>query len=166
MVPDVPPVSYPVGRSAALAAVLAWPVAGGALLAIWACFSTWASALPALNAIILIVVVVVAAGAAWHFWRGQVPRTLHWDGVQWFLGDAAAGGAPDLGQEGASLQVRADAQRWLLLWFAPSGRRGGRWLWAQASADPARWHLLRCALYLPQSSAGQSGASPTDAERA
>ena len=89
-----------------------------------------------------------------------MPRRLRWDGERWWVIDSRGE------QEGAQVQVRLDAQRWMLLWFRPVGSSRGTWLWAQASVDPQRWHLLRCALYLPQSSADATLRHEPDAERA
>ena len=163
---DVPPVSYPVGRSAALAGVLALPLLLAAALAAWACFDAKAGAHIGPTAIVLIVSVALAVAAACHFWRRQPLRTLHWDGSEWRLGEGTAAAAGDASAAATCVQVRADAQRWLLLWYPAAGDRRGQWLWAQASSDPARWHLLRSALYSPQPSAGGPGAAATDAERA
>ena len=63
--------------------------------------------------------------------------------------------------------VISGAQRWMLLWFHPgaAGERG-RWLWAEAASEPARWHLLRCALYLPLTSASVGAPPSSEAGRA
>ena len=96
------------------------------------------------------------------FWRSQQPRQLVWDGARWALDGPASGqdgGGP------ARVQVGFDGQRVLLLrWDAPTRRRGA-WLWAQASSDPVRWHLLRCALYSSGHSIARAASLP-GAERA
>ncbi|WOP16618.1 hypothetical protein [Ottowia sp. SB7-C50] len=107
---------------------------------------------------------VVASAALGWFWRRQIGRELRWDGECWWLG--VPGQPLEQGGDDARLQVRLDAQRWMLLWFTAPGEPRGTWLWAQASADPARWHLLRCALYLPQSSTDRARLRDADAERA
>ena len=105
-----------------------------------------------------------------------MPRRLRWDGERWWVIDSRGE------QEGAQVQVRLDAQRWMLLWlvhpvmsgaqrwmllwFLPVGSSRGTWLWAQASVDPQRWHLLRCALYSPMTSATEGAVPRADAERA
>ena len=89
-----------------------------------------------------------------------MPRRLRWDGEHWWVIDSRGE------QEGAQVQVRLDAQRWMLLWFLPVGSSRGTWLWAQASVDPQRWHLLRCALYSPMTSATEGAVPRADAERA
>ena len=103
---------------------------------------------------------MLASLGCWRFWRQQAARQLRWDGERWWLIDAGRE------HEGAPPQVRLDAQRWLLLWFRPLAGGRGMWLWAQASADPQRWHLLRCALYSPMTSAAQGSAPGVDVERA
>lgn len=96
----------------------------------------------------------------WRFWRQQSPRQLRWDGERWWLAER------DHAHEGAEIQVRLDAQRCLLLWFRPVNGRRPVWLWAQASADPQHWHLLRCALYSPVTSAAAGNVPRADVERA
>jgi hypothetical protein len=166
-VADLPVVAYPVGRSTALAAVLTLLAAIGWIAAFSVLFLPFAQSGQALVASILIATCVVSNVALGLFWRRQLSRVLRWDGESWWLG---VPGIPlEQGGEQAEIQVRLDAQRWMLLWFAtpgaPDGQRG-QWLWAQASAAPARWHLLRCALYLPQSSADATLRHEPDAERA
>ena len=163
-VADAPLVAYPTGRSGALATVVAGLVCSGWLAALWVYF--WAPALvhQAPVAILLILSCLASAGAAWHFWRRQIARTLRWDGAHWFLSTAVP--PLELGGEGAQVQVRLDAQRWMLLWFRAAGDRRGQWLWVQARSEPPRWHLLRCALYLPVTSANTGGLSGADTERA
>ena len=86
-----------------------------------------------------------------------MPRRLRWDGERWWVIDSRGE------QEGAQVEVRLDAQRWMLLWFHDPAAARATWLWAQASHDPVRWHLLRCALY---SAAPLAAGSPADASRA
>ncbi len=78
-------------------------------------------------------------------------------GERWLL--HTPGTEPDRGGEGAGVEVRLDAQRWLLLRFRDPAEAGAHWLWAQASHDPARWHLLRCALYSAAPSPAATQAS-------
>ena len=162
--PDAPVVTYPVGRSAALGAGLVVVGALGWMAAFSMLFWPFAQAGSAWKASILIASCVAASAAlAWFWWR-QVDCVLRWDGAGWWLG--APGSPREQGGDDARVQVRLDAQRWMLLWFkAPEAPRG-TWLWAQASSDPARWHLLRCALYLPQSSTDRARWRDADAERA
>lgn len=156
--PDAPVVTFPVGRTATLAMGLAVLVWVGWGLAFFVSFGHPVAVGKARPAIVLLVPCLIAAGACWRFWRLQVPRQLCWDGERWHLITAGA----EEGGDGARVQVRLDAQRWMLLWFRAAGARRGTWLWAQASTAPQRWHLLRCALYLPQTSA----APGVDVERA
>lgn len=48
-----------------------------------------------------------------------MPRRLRWDGERWWVIDSRGE------QEGAQVQVRLDAQRWMLLWFLPVGSSRG-----------------------------------------
>ena len=89
-----------------------------------------------------------------------MPRRLRWDGERWWVIDSRGE------QEGAQVQVRLDAQRWMLLWFHDPAAARATWLWAQASHDPVRWHLLRCALYLPLTSASVGAPPSSEAGRA
>ena len=131
------------GRSRLLASLLiaAWLAGLGAVLLMH--FSGLAYASQARTAIILIAFVVLSGIAAIAFWRQQGPRQLVWDGERWQVQD----GARQAFSDGAHVQVRLDLQRVMLL--CHEDRAAGRriWLWAEASHDPARWHLLRCALY-------------------
>ena len=157
-----PSVVYPVGRTRALAWVLAVLAGSGAVLLFSVLFWPMTPVQRAPEAIVLIVSWLGAVAAMWHFWRRQRPRQLRWDGECWFV--VAPTDAVEQGGEGARVEVRWDAQRWMLLWFHPAaaGERG-RWLWAEAASEPARWHLLRCALY---SAAPLAAGSPADASRA
>lgn len=149
---DAPAVTYPVGRTPTLARVLA-------LL--------WLAGLPPAVMVVLqqgpaVAVVIglglLAAGAAlYSFWRGQRARQLRWDGANWGLCE----GAQESGGDEARVELHLDLQRLLLLSYRDAGQPRRQWLWAQASSDPQRWHLLRCALY---SSAKSVAQSPADAE--
>ena len=159
-----PSVVYPVGRTRALAWVLAVLAGSGAVLLFSVLFRPLAHVQRAPAAIVLIVSWLGAAAAMWQFWRRQRRRQLRWDGECWFV--VAPTDAVEQGGGGARVEVRWDAQRWMLLWFRPVGSSRGTWLWAQASVDPQRWHLLRCALYSPMTSATEGAVPRADAERA
>ena len=160
-----PSVVYPVGRARALAWVLAVLAGSGAVLLSSLLFWPMTPVQRAPEAIVLIVSWLGAVAAMWHFWRRQRPRQLRWDGECWFV--VAPTDAVEQGGEGARVEVRWDAQRWMLLWFHPAaaGERG-RWLWAEAASERARWHLLRCALYLPLTSASVGAPPSSEAGRA
>lgn len=140
---DAPAVSYPVGRSRLLAGLLgtAWLTGLGAV--VFAAFSGSKHTNQALTAIVLIASVSLAGIAAIAFWRQQGRRRLVWDGERWLILD---GVGPSRGDE-ARVHVRLDLQRVMLLCHEDPAHRRRIWLWAEASHDPARWHLLRCALY-------------------
>jgi hypothetical protein len=141
-----PPVTYPVGRTPRLAGLLAVLWLAGLAAVGWAFFSAPASAHRELMAIGLAASVALSGLACLAFWRGQPARALTWDGERWSLGDGEL-----------QARVSMDAQRLMLLHLqSPSGRP--IWLWAEAGRDPARWHLLRCALY----SAAPSAEAPAD----
>lgn len=139
---SAPAVAYPVGRTPALG----WLLGGLWLAGAAAVFGAVAAAPGGrgLAALLAGAAVLVCAGACLAFWRGQRPRTLLWDGERWSL-EPPAGGA-EFG-DGAWPRVRLDLQRVMLLGLAPPQGRRVIWLWAVAAHDPARWHLLRCALY-------------------
>ncbi len=163
---NAPAVHYPVGRASSLGWLLAalWFV--GALPYSWMLFEVLAHAGIAQEAIISVafcgLLWLLAGLALLCFWRFQVPACLHWDGDGWRLGvgetlpssiSAYAAGQP---------AVRLDLQRCLLIrWQAPGGG-GARWLWADASADPQHWHLLRCALYSKTRGQGAEPAVASD----
>ena len=146
-----PAVTYPLGRTSALqwALWLLWLVGG--LPVIWMLFEALALQGSAQAAIISVVICAFTwIGAGWalrRFWAAQQPaRALRWDGADWWLElSPPAHGAPDAGPGRAV--VRLDLQRCLLLHWRAEGKRQSRWLWAERAGDPARWHLLRCALY-------------------
>jgi hypothetical protein len=160
MAVDAPAVRYPVGRSARLAGVLGGVWAAGAAAASWVCFLAPARTSQAQIAILLIACLGVTAVGCLVFWRSQRPGLLVWDGERWGLatvsGERAAGEYMP--------QVRMDVQLAMLLRLQPrpAGRRAV-WLWVEAAHEPARWHLLRCALY---SSAPPRADEPVEGTRA
>lgn len=153
-----PPVRYPVGRTPRLATLLAalWLLGVGA--AVLVLFDHPALVYKAPAAIVLVVFLVLAGGGLWQFWRHQRPRTLIWDGAIWMLEPSDGSDRGDA----AHPQVRLDLQFIMLLRLYVPGHRPV-WLWCEAAHDPARWHLLRCAIY---SSAPSAGAEPALDERA
>ena len=160
---NAPAVAYPVGRTPALAWWLAGLWLAGVAAVGWALFSAPALAHRWLAALLAVASILVCAGACLAFWRGQRARTLLWDGERWSLEPDSGGGQ---GEE-ARLHARMDLQRVMLLSLSPPHGRRQTWLWAVAAHDPARWHLLRCALYFSTRSsegespvAGQAGKSP------
>ena len=159
-----PAVSYPVGRTGALATVLAGLLASAWSTMIWAWIMASNPYQPASEAMIYIAIGGLSTAALWHFWRQQPPRQLRWDGACWWL--LSAGDAHERGGDGARVQVRLDAQRWMLLRFHEPDTVRPTWLWAQAAHDPVRWHLLRCALYLPATSAQGGLAARAEVPRA
>ncbi|WP_431777351.1 hypothetical protein [Ottowia caeni] len=148
-VPQVPAVVYPVGRS---------PQLGFGMLALWLvaavvvlCWSgdqglgrnflEWRLAL-------LLLALAVSGGALWSFWRSQRARKLAFDGSRWLVEGPDV--IPDPA-EPTQIAIVLDAQRCMLLRWPAVSRKSHqvKWLWADASSDPLRWHLLRCALYSP-----------------
>jgi len=150
-------VSYPVGRSAALARVLLGLAAAGWLALGLTYFLAPELIQLAPAAMLSIAINALVTLGLWRFWRAQEARQLRWTGERWLL--HTPGTEPDRGGEGAGVEVRLDAQRWLLLRFRDPAEAGAHWLWAQASHDPARWHLLRCALYSAAPSPAATQAS-------
>ncbi len=161
---DVRPVAFPVGRSVALALGLILLGMAGWLAAFLGLFLSSAQSGKAITASLFIAICLTVSLALGWFWRRQTSRVLRWDGEHWWLSEA--GSTMEQGGEGAQTQIRLDVQHAMLLWFCATGARRGQWLWAQASSDPSRWHLLRCALYLPQSSADSASVRAADTQRA
>ena len=163
---NAPPVHYPVGRAASLGWLLTalWLLA--TVPGVWMLFEALAQVGSARAAIVSVAFCsflwLMAGLGLLGFWRRQVPRRLHWDGESWRLGvgetlpDAISSLAP------GTPAARLDLQRCLLIrWQAPGGG-GARWLWADASADPQHWHLLRCALYSKTRGQGAEPAVASD----
>ena len=146
---EVPSVAFPVGRTYRL---------GVSLLGLWltgvvAVLSWWVDQVVSRPTLtwrlgLLLSVLVLSGTALMSFWRAQIKRRLVFDGDQWHL---VGPNVPAPPSEPAHVAILWDAQRCMLLrWPAESqGARQARWLWAEASSDLKRWHLLRCALYSP-----------------
>ena len=153
-----PSVSYPVGRSRIPARLLVLLWMCGACCAAAACIALkkadWRTG--------LLLLAVVGAGVA--AWRGSshrgVPGVLKFDGSSWSI-DAGAG------LWAAQARVALDAQAWLLVRMAATGRPG-HWIWLERRTMPERWQDLRRAIYsrpVPASktSAGH-GSAPAGAQ--
>lgn len=142
---NAPSVTYPVGRSRFLGAwlVLLW-LAGAGVAGLW-----WRS--PGGHGwrlALVLAALALAAALAGRLWRSLGAQDLCWNGSTWQL--QARGTAAPAHEVQGSLRVHLDLQRRLLLCLqaAPAqGRASRHWLWAEAAADPARWHALRCAVY-------------------
>ena len=156
---DAPAVTYPVGRTPALALLLVGLWSAGALVALvmvglpGAPLGGWAGGL-------LLGSLLASAWGLWDFWRGQKARRLVWDGANWGLREDAA----EFLDDEARVEVRLDVQRALLLSYRDPSRARPLWLWAQASSDAGRWHLLRCALYSSGKSAGRAAPDAAAAQ--
>jgi toxin CptA len=133
---SAPSVTYPVGRSRWVAAllVMVW-LAGVAATLRWTtqpdlalarAGGAWAA--------------LIASGffAGWKWWAG--PRgELSWVGANW------AWTGPDGAATAGQLQVTLDLQRLLLVrWFA---RGQSRWLWLERAGRASHWDDLRRAVY-------------------
>ena len=137
---SAPSVNYPVGRSRFLGALLLglWGAGVAATLLWWRepGGQGWRLAL-------VLASLGLSGRLAWRFWRSLNSRMLGWDGQSWRLGTGASDPV-------GSLRVHLDLQSRLLLCLhgrTKAGRAVRHWLWADAAADPARWHALRCAVY-------------------
>ncbi|MET4576340.1 hypothetical protein [Ottowia thiooxydans] len=147
---EVPLVVYPVGRTRLLA---------GALLGLWLIAALvslgWLLAQVSDRAsfiwrISLLITVLLACGFGLiFFWRAQISQRLVFDGGQWWLY------GPDMtpqANHGEPVAVMLDAWGGMLLRWPGVGHglnSQAKWLWAEATSVPSRWHLLRCALYSP-----------------
>ena len=136
---SAPAVSYPLGRSRALAYLLfaAWLVAA-LVTALW-----WQAARQLDWRLVLGLTSLVGAGwALYAGWRDAPIGQLVWDGQLWRWESRSY-------QGGAALQaptVMLDLQRVMLLRLQNQARASW-WLWAQRSSAPARWLDLRRAVY-------------------
>ncbi|WP_156909389.1 hypothetical protein [Ottowia thiooxydans] len=147
---EVPLVVYPVGRTRQLGWALLglWFVSAMVVLAWW---GSQMSGRPsfAWRLSLLLVVLLVSGLGLLLIWCAQTPHRLVFDGGQWWLY------GPDmkpLPNEEGCVAVVLDARRAVLLRW-PEARSGfatrAKWLWAESTSVPSRWHLLRCALYSP-----------------
>ncbi len=132
-----PAVSFPLGRSRFLAALLLilWCV-GAAVIALWSIQQAhwrWPQSLG--------VLAVLAGGwVALRWWRGQREGVLEWDGARWqacFEGSSMKG----------SVTVHLDLQRHLWLKLHCNATASDHWLWLERDADPWAWADLRRAVY-------------------
>lgn len=112
------------------------------------------------------MVSVVASAGVWmvsvlslvYFWQRLCTGVVRWDGADWWLEQADRCAAGSTARPGR-IAVRLDLQRWLLLRWQATDGGAAHWLWADSAADPAHWHVLRCALY--SKVPGQAKASET-----
>ena len=149
---DAPAVSHPVGRTPALGrGLLALWLAGALLVAI---VLVQPQAARGLASAVLLPTLLLTGVALLRFWRQQRARQLVWDGACWGVREAGGESFDD----GTRVEVRLDLQRAALLLLRDPRERRPLWLWAQASSDPQRWHLLRCALYSSAKSAVRPGS--------
>lgn len=146
---EVPAVAYPTGRSYRLGVGLAglW-LAGAVAVLAWCLHQAASQEISAWRIWVLMLALVLTGVTLFFFWRSQTPRRLVFDGDQWHL---TGGDLPPRPVEPIHVAILWDAQRCMLLRWPSSGHRGlsALWLWVDASIDPYRWHLLRCALYSP-----------------
>ena len=139
-----PAVTHPTGHTPLLAVLLLSLWALGVAAAFGGLSLAWGSPMPTWKMGVLLGAPLLAGVALARWWGAQRPRRLAWDGAQWRLTPAAVDG-----RDGAAvqLQVCLDLQRALLLRVHDPDSRRGLWLWVEAGTDPARWHLLRCAMH-------------------
>ncbi len=144
-----PAVSFPLGRSRFLAALLLalWGL-GVAVLALWLSQQAhwrWPQALG-------LLAVLAGAGFATRWWRLQRVGVLQWDGASWqarFDGLSVRG----------SVSVQLDLQRHLWLKLHCGAPESDHWLWLERDADPLLWRDLRRAVY-SRASANSAGVTP------
>lgn len=137
-----PPVSYPLGRSAAFAVVLvSLLVLGFCALAAWSLQGAGTASPPKFVAWIFWC---LAGVGALQCWRGQFCGALHWDGLHWHLLDLDPKGVP--WALSAPPEVLLDMQTHLWVSVLPAGR-SRIWLWLERSSQPERWMDLRRAVY-------------------
>ena len=137
-----PPVSYPLGRSAAFAVVLvSLLVLGFCALAGWSLHGAGTASSPKFVAWIFWC---LAGVGALQCWRGQFCGALRWDGLHWHLLDPDPKGVP--WALSAPPEVLLDMQTRLWVSVLPAGR-SRIWLWLERSSQPERWMDLRRAVY-------------------
>ena len=155
---NVPAVAYPVGRSRQLAfGLLALWWVGAAVVACWWVAQGIVPSFLEWRMILLLLALVLTGAALWSFWCSQARCRLVFDGDQWQLEGHEGTLIPG---ERTQVAIAFDGQRRMLLRWPAVPRKGQqlKWLWAEASSDPLRWHLLRCALYSPANRPTCAGA--------
>jgi hypothetical protein len=132
---SAPSVSFPVGRSRFMAAVLllAW-LMGGAVIVLW--WSQSQSPGWRLGAAWL-VLAATGAFAGWNWWNAA-RGILAWDGQTWNW-------SADPGAHDGAVEVSVDLQHWLLLRWT-SGNTS-HWLWLERTGQLERWDDVRRAVY-------------------
>lgn len=138
-----PAVSYTAQRTALLGFVLFTLWLTGALLAAAALVAGGAR-WPVTHFALLLAFLALATFGLAAFWRAQRERTLRWDGRQWMFDDPQVKSSPTPLRR---VEIRLDVQAVLLLRCVGPGAEAATWIWAERGREPARWHLLRCALY-------------------
>jgi len=139
---SAPSVSYPVGRSSFLAGLLGVLWLAGAMV----CWPVWhEQGVTDWRAAVSIGATLLAGACAFWWWCRLPSGRLLWDGGQWSL---QVTGVPAVVPATGTVRVALDLQSRLLLQLEGLATDGARaWLWLDASADPLRWHALRCAVY-------------------
>ncbi len=159
---ELPPVrvtirNFGVWRSALLVLVACTAVALGA----WATQAVHAQS--DLGVWFAVGLMAGSLGLGISLWKVH-PVTLTFDASRWFVSRPGQGN--DALVAGA-LRVSLDFGAWMLLRFTPDSTVSGarpQWLPVQLSALKAEAHLLRCALYSPQRSAGDEAAKDAKVE--
>jgi hypothetical protein len=146
---NAPPVSYSAESSVVYATVLAalWGLGLAAL-----CWWYWTAGAWSLRHSVTGITLLLASGLAARSVMRLGKGELRWTGSAWTW-TATATSSTD-----GALAVHLDWQRGMLLSFTSfQGRRV--WLCMAQSAQPLRWHALRCAVY--SRATGTSAQAPT-----
>ncbi|WP_156385624.1 hypothetical protein [Ramlibacter sp. Leaf400] len=130
-----PSVSYPVGRSSLVGALLLATWSLGLLAGL--AFAAGGASAARVGAALAACLAAGAWAAGW--WRAQPAGLLAWDAAAW----SWSAGGPAV--ESGSVQVVLDLQSLLLLRWRSPGRT--RWLWVERARLPSRWDALRRAVY-------------------
>ena len=139
---SAPSVTYPVGRSRLIGALVLAGLGCGVSAAVLG--AVQASALPWFAVAGLATAVMAGCWAGLRWWRTPAGH-LSWDGRGWaWSADSALDGpaAPFV------VLVCLDLQTALLL-RQSGGMRVARWFWLERSRFPQRWSALRRAVYSP-----------------
>jgi hypothetical protein len=133
---SAPSVAFPVARSRRVGwwLALVWGLA--ALPVAW-----WFAAVPTaplVRCLMLLWILALGCGLAWQWWRTDA-CTMRWDGQTWSIDGKSP--LPE-----ACLTVSLDFQTLMLSRLQPAGSRRVRWIFADRSGAPDRWHGLRCAV--------------------
>ena len=149
-----PSVTYPVGRSAFAAQVLAGAALAGLAAA---CAWAWQSDAFGWRQGLAFAALTACSALAAATWRRTPAGVLCWDGLAW---TSEEGGAVGSGRPEVALDLQS---RLLLRWSADGAPT--RWYWVERLSAPAHWEALRRAVYSRASTPLPPAGEPPAAEQ-